>query len=54
MHLSETRGFRAALLGIAAMALIALWFRLRCAAIGPAIAAHFGYNTVFALTILFR
>ena len=28
--------------------MVALWFRLRFAAIGPAIAVHFAYNAILA------
>jgi membrane protease YdiL (CAAX protease family) len=40
--------------GIAGMALMALWFRLRSAAIGPAVAAHMGYNSAMAAVLLFH
>lgn len=52
LHLPELIHFLPALLGIAGLALVALWCRLRSAAIGPAIAAHFGYNSVLALALL--
>ncbi len=34
------------LLGIGALAALALWNRLRARAIGPAIVSHFGYYAV--------
>jgi hypothetical protein len=40
-----------ALLGITTLALLALWMRLRSAAIGPAIAAHLGYNAAVAFMV---
>ena len=49
LHVSEIVYYPPAALGIASLALVALWFRLRSAAIGPAIAVHFGYNLVIAL-----
>ncbi len=49
LHVTETIHFLPALAGITALALVALWFRLRGAAIGPAVAVHFGYNAVIAI-----
>jgi membrane protease YdiL (CAAX protease family) len=46
LHSSQTFQFPPALVGIAGGALVMLWTRLRYAAIGPAIAVHFGYNAV--------
>jgi membrane protease YdiL (CAAX protease family) len=40
-----------AFVAISSMALITLWFRLRFQAIGPAIAAHVGYNAVIMAAI---
>lgn len=48
LHLTETIHFPAAMVSVAAVALVALWFRLRSAAIGPAVAVHFGYNAILA------
>jgi membrane protease YdiL (CAAX protease family) len=53
LHLSETIHFWPAMLGIAGLAIAALWFRLRSAAIGPAVAVHFGYNGVLAAVVMF-
>ncbi len=48
MHANEILRYLPAGAAIATLALVALWFRLRSAAIGPAIAVHFGYNGVIA------
>jgi len=52
LHVTEFIHFLPGLLGITGLALGALWIRLRAAAIGPAVAMHFGYNAVVALTLL--
>ncbi len=52
LHLSEAIHFLPALLGITLLAVLALWFRLRSAAIGPAVAVHFGYNSMIALAAI--
>jgi membrane protease YdiL (CAAX protease family) len=52
MHITEVIYFLPALLAIAGMALLALRMRLRHSAIGPAIAAHFGYNFILALAVI--
>jgi membrane protease YdiL (CAAX protease family) len=44
LHTSETIHFWPAMVGVVALACTALWVRLRTSAIGPAIAAHLGYN----------
>jgi membrane protease YdiL (CAAX protease family) len=44
-------GFAA--IGTAGMALAALWLRLRSASVGPAVAAHVGYNAAIAAVFLF-
>jgi membrane protease YdiL (CAAX protease family) len=49
LHLAETFGYWPAMLGIFALAAVALRYRLKCSAIGPAIAVHLGYNFVIAL-----
>ena len=58
LHVTEWIYFWPALLGIASLAVLALWVRLRSRAIGPAIAAHFGYNAILAslliLSLLFK
>ena len=46
LHLQELIYVLPAAFGIIGVALAALWFRLRFAAIGPAIAVHFAYNAV--------
>ncbi len=52
LHIAEVIYFLPALLGIAGMALLALRMRLRHSAIGPAIAVHFGYNSIVALAVI--
>ena len=52
MHVTEVIHFLPGLVAIAGMALVTLWTRLRSAAIGPAVAVHFGYNAMIALTVL--
>ena len=52
LHITESIHFLPAMLAIAMLALLALWFRLRSAAIGPAIAVHFGYNSMLALVVI--
>ena len=49
LHITEIVHSWPAAIAIIGLALTALWARLRFAAIGPAIAAHFGYNSVMAL-----
>ncbi len=50
LHVGQVVQFPPSIVATASMALAALWFRLRSAAIGPAIAVHFGHNaTVLAL-----
>ena len=44
LHITEAIHYPPALIAIAGMALLALRMRLRSAAIGPAVALHFGYN----------
>jgi membrane protease YdiL (CAAX protease family) len=44
LHITETIGFWPAMIAMAVFALAALWLRLRSAAIGPAVGAHFGFN----------
>lgn len=52
LHITEAIHYPPALIAIAGMALLALRMRLRSAAIGPAIALHFGYNFVIALGVV--
>ena len=49
LHSTEIIHFLPAILPLAVLAVCALWVRLHFAAIGPAIALHFGYNAVLAL-----
>ena len=49
LHVAEAVHFPLAMVAIVGMALLALRMRLRHSAIGPAIAAHFGYNTIISL-----
>jgi membrane protease YdiL (CAAX protease family) len=53
LHVTEVIHFFPALLAIVGMALLALRMRLRYSAIGPAVAVHFGYNTVIALGVVY-
>jgi len=52
LHVSEIIRFSPVIFGIGGMALAALWFRLRTAAIGPAVAVHFGYNLVIVAALI--
>lgn len=52
LHITEAIHYLPALIAIASMALVALRMRLRSAAIGPAIAVHFGYNFVISLGVI--
>jgi len=49
LHVTEIIHFLPAALALAALAVCTLWMRLTSAAIGPAIAVHFGYNAIFIL-----
>jgi membrane protease YdiL (CAAX protease family) len=49
LHITEMMYFWPSAIGITSLALVALWLRLRSAAIGPAIAAHFAYNGVLGV-----
>jgi membrane protease YdiL (CAAX protease family) len=51
MHIGKIMHSPLAAVGIPVMAMAALWFRLRSAAIGPAVAAHLGYNAAIALVV---
>jgi membrane protease YdiL (CAAX protease family) len=53
LHITELIHEPLASGGIIALALATLWWRLRSAAIGPAIAVHFGYNAVIVATTLY-
>jgi membrane protease YdiL (CAAX protease family) len=54
LHITEWSRFPPAVLGITGLGLLTLWLRLRTSAIGPAIAAHLGYNGIIVLnTVLF-
>ncbi len=48
-HITELVYFLPSALGVTALALTALWLRVRAAAVGPAITAHIGYNGVVAV-----
>ena len=52
LHFFEMIHFWPSIVGITGFALAALWIRLRSAAIGPAIAAHFAYNSVVVILVL--
>ena len=49
LHITEMIHFLPSFAGITALALVALGFRLRTTAVGPAVAVHFGYNAVLAV-----
>jgi membrane protease YdiL (CAAX protease family) len=53
MHVTELIHNPFATFGITTLAVTTLWWRLRNAAIGPAIAVHFGYNAVVVATVLY-
>ena len=52
LHLPETARFWPAMVGIAALAIVALWNRLKFSAIGPAVAVHIGYNGMMVLAAI--
>lgn len=51
-HITEIVYHVPSVFGIVGLAVAALWLRLRARAIGPAIAAHLGYNAVAVLAAL--
>jgi len=51
LHAAELIHFLPSIFGVTALAVTTLWLRLRSSAIGPAVAAHFGYNTVLTLFV---
>jgi len=54
LHITEWSRFLPGVLGITGLGLLTLWLRVRTKAIGPAIAAHLGYNGIIVLnTVLF-
>lgn len=48
-HVTGIIRFLPAIIGVVGMAILALWIRLRTAAIGPAITVHVGYNLMIAV-----
>jgi membrane protease YdiL (CAAX protease family) len=50
VHIPELAYYWPGVIGIGALALTTLALRLRCAALGPAIAAHFTYNAALLAT----
>ena len=52
LHIMEMFGYWPAMLGIFTLAATALWYRLRCRAIGPAVALHTGYNAIIAIGVV--
>ena len=52
-HATQMSQSGLAAIGIAGMALAALWLRLRSASVGPAVAVHVGYNAAIAAVVLF-
>ena len=53
-HLGQIATFPPYALGIGGLAVAALWWRLRTAAVGPAMVVHFGYNLVIVLMAVCR
>ena len=53
LHITEMIHAPLAMPSVATLAVVALWFRLNSAAIGPSIAVHFGYNAVLAAALVF-
>jgi hypothetical protein len=53
LHITETIYSWPAMICVAGVAFAALWFRLRSAAIGPAVAVHFGYNAVISAGVVY-
>ena len=53
LHITEMIYFWPSMLGIGGLAMVALFFRLRSAAIGPAVAVHLGYNGLLAINGMF-
>jgi len=51
LHIGEWIHFVPGLVGVTGMGILALGLRLRYGAIGPAIAAHFGYNAILAILL---
>ncbi len=51
LHVTEMMYYWPSAIGITGFAVAALWLRLRSAAVGPAVAVHFGYNAVVALAV---
>lgn len=49
LHITQIIYFWPAMIGIGALAMVALFFRLRSGAIGPAVAVHLGYNGLLAI-----
>jgi membrane protease YdiL (CAAX protease family) len=52
LHLGEMVHFWPSIVFVTGVASAALWLRLRWSAIGPAVAAHFGYNAVLAAWLI--
>ena len=52
LHITELLAQPLAILGVGSLGLGALWIRLRSGAIGPAVAAHLGYNMVVAVLVV--
>ncbi|MCI5144559.1 MAG: CPBP family intramembrane metalloprotease [Candidatus Electrothrix sp. AR3] len=51
LHLSEMIYFWPSAIFVSGMALLALWLRLKAQAIGPAVAIHFAYNGILAISV---
>jgi membrane protease YdiL (CAAX protease family) len=52
LHTPQLLQFPPGVVGIAGLALLALALRLRSGAIGPSVAAHFGYNAVLTFVLM--
>jgi membrane protease YdiL (CAAX protease family) len=50
LHAYELLFYPPALVGVVGLALLTLWLRIRFRALGPAVAAHLGYNAVAAFS----
>jgi len=53
LHFPYYIHFAPAIIGITGGALALLWCRLHWNAIGPAVAAHIGYNSIVAFTMIY-
>jgi membrane protease YdiL (CAAX protease family) len=54
LHLPQIIHYPANIVGITALALVAIWCRLHFKAIGPAVAMHFGYNAALNIFAFYK